>query len=83
MIIPTISYLTDIYFDFGALKLLPELLKKYKILRPLIITDKGLVKLGILKKLNCNYVGTSKSYKADREPNNHCNRYCVIPYLCI
>jgi len=48
---PTFSYLTDIYFDFGAVKLLPELLKKYKILRPLIITDKGLVKLGILKKL--------------------------------
>ena len=51
MTIPTFSYLTDIYFDFGAVKVLPELLKKYKILRPLIITDKGLNKLGILKKL--------------------------------
>ena len=51
MTIPTFSYLTDIYFDFGAVKVLPELLKKYKVLRPLIITDKGLVKLGILKKL--------------------------------
>lgn len=49
--IPTISYLTDIYFDFGAIKLLPDLLKKYQVLSPLIITDKGLVKLGILEKL--------------------------------
>ena len=31
--------------------MLPELLKKYKVLRPLMITDKGLVKLGIIKKL--------------------------------
>ena len=51
MAIPIFSYLTDIYFDFGAVKVLPELLNKYKVLRPLIITDKGLVKLGILKKL--------------------------------
>jgi 4-hydroxybutyrate dehydrogenase len=49
---PTFSYLTDIYFDFGAVKMLPELLKKYKVLRPLIVTDKGLVELGILKKFN-------------------------------
>jgi len=51
MTIPTFSYLTDIYFEFGAVKLLPEVLNKYKVLRPLIITDKGLVRLGILKKL--------------------------------
>ena len=49
--LPTISYLTDIYFDFGAVKVLPDLLKKYRVLRPLVITDKGLVKLGILEKL--------------------------------
>jgi len=48
---PTFSYLTDIYFGFGSLKVLPELVKKYKALRPLIITDKGLVRLGILEKL--------------------------------
>ncbi|MEP7108073.1 MAG: iron-containing alcohol dehydrogenase [Ferruginibacter sp.] len=53
--IPTISYLTDIYFDFGALKLLPDLLKKYRILNPLIITDKGLVNLGIIEKLNIGF----------------------------
>src|SRR6266850_1336985 len=51
MTTPTLSYLTDIYFDFGSLKVLPELLKKYRISRPLIVTDKGLVELGILEKL--------------------------------
>ncbi len=51
MITPTFTYLTDIYFDFGAVKLLPDLLNKYRVLRPLTITDKGLVNLGILKKL--------------------------------
>ena len=48
---PNIAYLTDIYFDFGALKALPDLLKKYRIFRPLVITDKGLVKLGIIQQL--------------------------------
>src|ERR1700704_1568550 len=51
MTVPTLSYLTDIYFGFGALKVLPELLRKYKVMCPLIITDKGLVKLGIREKL--------------------------------
>ena len=48
---PNITYLTNIYFGFGALKALPDLLKKYKISRPLVITDKGLVKLGIIGRL--------------------------------
>src|SRR5688572_25396663 len=48
---PNIRYLTDIYFDFGALQVLPDLLKKYRISRPLVITDKGLVKLGIIERL--------------------------------
>jgi 4-hydroxybutyrate dehydrogenase len=48
---PNITYLTDIYFDFGASKALPDLLKKYRISRPLLITDKGLVKLGIIERL--------------------------------
>ncbi len=51
LIAPNITYLTDIYFDFGALAILPDLLKKYNISRPLIITDKGLVKLGTIDRL--------------------------------
>src|SRR6185503_7632389 len=48
---PNITYLTNIYFGFGALKALPELLKKYNISRPLVISDRGLVRLGIIERL--------------------------------
>ena len=50
-LMPTISYLTDIYFDFGTISLLPELVKSLGIGRPLVITDEGLVKLGIVERL--------------------------------
>jgi 4-hydroxybutyrate dehydrogenase len=49
---PNIRYLTDIYFDFGAVKVLKSLLKKYEIKKPLIVTDKGLVRLGMLSSLD-------------------------------
>lgn len=49
---PNIIYLTDIYFGFGTLASLPALLKKYSISRPLVITDKALVKAGIIERLN-------------------------------
>src|SRR5438128_4447143 len=51
---PNISYLTDIYFGFQSVKVLPGLLKKYNISRPLVITDKGLVKEGIIERLGIN-----------------------------
>jgi 4-hydroxybutyrate dehydrogenase len=53
---PNIRYLTDIYFAVGAVAVLPSLLEKYAIKRPLIITDKGLVQLGMIAALeieNC------------------------------
>ena len=43
---PTISYLTDIYFESGALSVLPDLLHNLSIKRPLVVTDKGLTTLG-------------------------------------
>lgn len=48
---PNIRYLTDIYFEAGALSVLPSLLEKHHITKPLVITDKGLVKLGMVEKL--------------------------------
>ncbi len=48
---PSFSYLTDVYFDFNALAALPFLLKKHDMQRPLVITDAGLVKLGMVQKL--------------------------------
>jgi alcohol dehydrogenase class IV len=54
LIAPNITYLTDIYFGWGTLPSLQALLKKYSISRPFIITDKGLVKAGIIERLNIN-----------------------------
>ena len=48
---PNIRYLTDVYFDTGAVNVLLPLLEKYEIKRPLIITDKVLVKLGMVAAL--------------------------------
>lgn len=47
----TIGYLSDIYFELDAVKLLPELLAQKNVNRPLIVTDKGLVKLGVIDRL--------------------------------
>src|ERR1035437_781631 len=45
------SYLTDIYFECGAVRLLPELLEKFQIHRALVITDRGVVQCGLLARL--------------------------------
>lgn len=44
----TINYLTTIEFDYGARKVLARELKKLKIERPLIVTDKGVRAAGLL-----------------------------------
>jgi hypothetical protein len=46
-----ISYLTRIQFDFGALALLPDELRNVNILRPLIVSDKGLVAAGVVERV--------------------------------
>jgi 4-hydroxybutyrate dehydrogenase len=48
---PNIRYLTDIYFEAGAVSILKPLLEKYEIKRPLVITDKFLLQLGMIKAL--------------------------------
>ena len=48
---PTISDLTNIYFETGAAGLLADVLAQHAIARPLIVTDEGLVSLGILDRL--------------------------------
>ena len=51
MIPPTITYLTDIYFGFGASAILPDLLSSIGVRRPLLVTDRGLPVLGIPKRI--------------------------------
>lgn len=46
-----LTYLTTTHFDFGALEQLPSELKKAKIAKPLIATDKGLVAAGLVDQI--------------------------------
>ena len=52
MPVPTIAYLTDIYFGAGQIRSLPEILKQFGIYRPLVVTDRGLEELGMVDRLN-------------------------------
>lgn len=47
----TISYLTRIEFGFGVLAMLPEALIELGIMRPLIVTDPGLVRTGLIERV--------------------------------
>ena len=48
---PTIFYLTNIYFDDGAVDLLDQVLDELGVARPMMVTDPGLAKLGVLGQL--------------------------------
>jgi alcohol dehydrogenase class IV len=49
--LPTISYLTTVEFESGALKLLPEALSRLGIARPLIVSDRGVKATGIADRV--------------------------------
>lgn len=51
MNLEVISYLTDVYFGPGALTMLPDLLRRLEVARPLVITDAGLVERGLVRRL--------------------------------
>jgi alcohol dehydrogenase class IV len=48
---PTLSYLTDVWFEPGASSLLAGVLEKLKVHRPLVVTDGGVVAAGLLEPL--------------------------------
>lgn len=45
-----ITYLTQIQFDFGAIRLLPDECRRVGIARPLVVTDAGVRAAGVLQK---------------------------------
>jgi len=47
----TITYLTTIHFDFGALALLPGELKRLGVTCPLVVTDRGVASAGLLARV--------------------------------
>tara|TARA_B100000809_G_scaffold158129_1_gene155447 strand:- start:5132 stop:6253 length:1122 start_codon:yes stop_codon:yes gene_type:complete len=50
---PTISYLTDIYFGPGVICELRNLCEAHNVARPLLVTDQGLVALGMHGRVPC------------------------------
>ncbi|MCA9061413.1 MAG: iron-containing alcohol dehydrogenase [Planctomycetaceae bacterium] len=65
MLVPTISYLTDIHFAVGAAGLLANILAERGLIRPLLVTDPGVVAAGLPDRLN----GQFAAVFADVEPN--------------
>jgi hypothetical protein len=54
MSMATISYLTTVQFDFGAIKLVGAECKRLGITRPLVVTDRGIRASGLLERLREN-----------------------------
>jgi 4-hydroxybutyrate dehydrogenase len=46
-----IQYLTQIHFDAGAVRLLPDELRRLRILKPFLVTDRGLVATGMVRRI--------------------------------
>jgi alcohol dehydrogenase class IV len=65
-----INYLTRIQFDFGSLKLLPDELRALGVNRPLIVTDPGVVRAGIVEKLRAVLTATVSLAVFDNTPAN-------------
>jgi alcohol dehydrogenase class IV len=66
----TISYLTRIQFEFGALRLLPEELAGLGLRRPLIVTDRGIAACGLLARLRDSLPRDISATLFDATPEN-------------
>ncbi len=66
----TISYLTTVQFDYGAIKLAGVECKRLGITRPLVITDRGIRASGLLERLRESLAtGASFDVYEDTPPN--------------
>jgi 4-hydroxybutyrate dehydrogenase len=76
---PDISYLTDIYFGFGSVARVPELLARFAIARPLVVTDATLIKLGLARRLG---LGDAAAFAGTETNPTEANlRACLARYL--
>jgi 4-hydroxybutyrate dehydrogenase len=48
---PVLTYLTTTHFDFGAIKVLPNELRRHGVSRPLFVTDAGVRAAGLLDRV--------------------------------
>ena len=65
-----ISYLTKLQFDFGALALLPAELSTIQIMRPLIVTDKGVAAAGLVERVRATLPADMSVAVYDGTPEN-------------
>lgn len=66
---PLIYYITQVQFDFGAVKLLKSECERLGIKRPLLVTDRGVVAAGIAAKAERALDGIAFAVFADTPPN--------------
>ncbi len=66
----TISYLTTVQFDYGAIKLVGAECKRLGIARALIVTDRGIRASGLLERLRENLAGTASFEVYEDTPPN-------------
>jgi 4-hydroxybutyrate dehydrogenase len=78
---PDIAYLTDIYFGHGSVEVVPDLLERFGIKRPLLVTDSRLIELGLTARLGipapATYSGTETNpTAANLQAGLDCYRQC-------
>jgi 4-hydroxybutyrate dehydrogenase len=73
-----ISYLTDVYFGRGALAVLPGLLGRLEIARPLVVTDATLVELGMVRRAGLESVAIFS--ETETNPTETNLRECLARY---
>ena len=61
-----IQYLTAVEFDNGALRTIPAALAELRVRRPLVVTDRGLVKAGLVDRVTKLLPKTHALYASGR-----------------
>lgn len=67
---PLLNFQNPVRFDFGAVKKLPDALKREGIARPLIVTDQGLRSSGLLERITENLDDSFQLTIFDDTPGN-------------
>ncbi|MGI9523474.1 MAG: iron-containing alcohol dehydrogenase [Hyphomicrobiaceae bacterium] len=65
-----LTYLTTTHFDFGAVQILPKVMSRAGVKRPLITTDKGVVAAGILETVREILGDAAPAAVYDETPGN-------------
>ncbi|TVQ40915.1 MAG: iron-containing alcohol dehydrogenase [Geminicoccaceae bacterium] len=75
---PTISYLTTIQFDFGAVAGVRDACQSLGITRPLIVTDQGVVQAGLLQRITDRLGNVIAADVFDDTPANPTEAACRL-----